>query len=73
MMFAPSLIGIGAGVVAVLLVYHSIKQSGRVEGAQTERARVEKAESKIDAKAKTARRAAQSKPADSVLAKYYRD
>ena len=67
------LLAIAAGVAACIGVYHSIKQVGRLEGAQQQMSRVEKAERTIDAKIAKKQRAIADKPASSVLDKWSRD
>lgn len=65
-------ISIFIGFVAMLSIYQTIKQSGRVEGQQKERARVEATERKLDAKINRAKRAVPDKPTSSVLDKWSR-
>lgn len=66
-------LAVAAGVAVSVITYQSIKQSGRVEGRSQERARVEKAEDRTDAKIKKARAAVATKPASGVLDKWSRD
>lgn len=67
------LIAIGVGVASCLTVYHSIKYAGRVEGQQTERARVVKAETKTSDNIGKKQRAAAKQPASRVLDKWSTD
>lgn len=69
----PYLIAVGVGIFAATVVYQSIKQTGRIEGRQQERASVEKAEKKLDAKIQKAQRAAAARPAPSVLDRWSTD
>mgnify|MGYP000106111474 CR=1 FL=1 len=65
-------ISVAIGILAMISVYQAIKQSGRVEGQQKERARVETTERKLDAKINRAKRAVPDKPSASVLDKWSR-
>jgi hypothetical protein len=60
------------GFLIALAMYGSIKSAGKQEGAQAERARVETAERKIDAKIEKRVRSTASKPTDSMLSKWER-
>jgi hypothetical protein len=62
-------LAIGAGV---LVTYFAWQKRIEVKAVQAERVRVETEGKKVDAKAREARRAAESKPHDS-LRQYYRD
>lgn len=67
------LIAVAAGLVAATAIYQAQKSKWRSEGAQVERARVEKSEAKLDAKIAKRQRAIADKPASSVLDKWSRD
>lgn len=66
-------VALAIGIAATVTVYQSIKQVGRVEGQQRERARVETQEAKTDARIKKAQSATARKPAASVLDKWSTD
>ena len=67
------LIALGAGLVAATAVYQAQKMKWTTQGAQVERARVETAERKIDAKIAKKQRAIADKPASGVLDKWQVD
>ena len=67
------LIALGAGLIAATTVYQAQKMKWQTQGAVVERARVETAERKIDAKIAKKQRAIADKPAGSVLDKWSRD
>jgi hypothetical protein len=67
------LIAIGVGIASCLTVYHSIKQVGRVEGQQTERARVVTQEKKTNDRIASKQRAAAKQPANRVLDRWSTD
>lgn len=67
------LIAVLAGLAAATTVYQAQKFKWRSEGAQVERARVETAERKIDAKIEKRQRAVARQPAAGVLDKWSRE
>ena len=67
------LIAVVAGLAAATAVYQAQKFKWRSEGAQVERARVEKAEAKIDAKIAKKQRDTAKQPASRVLDKWSTD
>ena len=73
MNIAALLVAIAAGVAACIGVYHSIKQVGRLEGAQQQMSRVEKAERRIDAKIEKRQRAIAKQSPNSVLERWSTD
>lgn len=73
MNIAAAMIAVAVGLFAATTIYQVQKFKWRSEGAQVERARVERSEAKIDAKIAKKQRALADKPASSVLDKWSRD
>lgn len=74
-LFGPMLLRYGghvAAVVAILVTYGAWGRAKIEKGVEKERVRVEIQGNKTDAKARSARRAAEQRPAG-VLERYYRD
>jgi hypothetical protein len=73
MNIAAALIAVVVGLFAATTIYQVQKFKWRSEGAQVERARVERSEAKIDAKIAKKQRAIADKPASGVLDRWQRD
>ena len=67
------LIAVVAGLAAATTVYQTMKFKWQTQGAIVERARVETAERKLDAKIEKRQRAVARQPAASVLDKWSRE